>query len=147
MSDTDAGGDQIEVGNVTNVQGVAIGRNAHAMVTGNNVPGDVQIDSGQLRSALEELYGALAELDLVSSQKITAQMATGNALEAVHDNAMNADTITSNLKRVGETLNQANVVVEEGTSLWNSIARLAPLLGPLVGGARIVAGWFGVPLP
>ncbi|PLS80168.1 MAG: hypothetical protein CYG59_09410 [Chloroflexi bacterium] len=54
--------------------------------------------------------------------------------------------LKSNLKRVGETLKEANVTIEQGTSLWESIRKLVPLVGPLVGGAEAVAGWFDMPL-
>jgi hypothetical protein len=123
-------------------------------VVGWNVSGDIGIDSAQLRSlleqvsdALEQLSDALAEVRLTTNQKGATQSATHHATEALQDRIVNADTVESSLKRVGETLSQANVVMEEETPLWNSIARLARLLGPLVGGPGIVASWFGIALP
>jgi hypothetical protein len=51
-----------------------------------------------------------------------------------------------NVKKIGETLKEANAVMQEGSTLWQSVQKLAPQLGPIVGGARVVAGWFGMPL-
>jgi hypothetical protein len=140
-------GDQITVGDITGSQGIAIGKNASARVTGHNLSGEVRIDPGELRAALGELYDAVGDLDLPREQKITAQTATGTALQGVTDKEVDARTVTSNLERAGEALKQADVAVQQGTSLWEHITRLGDLLGPVVGGARIVLGWFGIPLP
>lgn len=80
----------------------------------------------QLRSALEELYDALGKADLPRAKKIGAQTATGNALEGVHHDSVDAEAVTSNLEKVGETLKRANIAVEEGTSRWETVARLHP---------------------
>jgi hypothetical protein len=125
---------------------VAVGRNAQSRVTGDNTAGGVQIDAGELRNALGELYDALSDTGLSRDQRIEAQTATGSALSGVTDEGVDADTVTSGLERVGETLRQANVAVEEGTTLATSIGRIAALLGPLIGGARVVANLFGIPL-
>ena len=146
MSDERTGGDNITVGDVINAQGVAIGRNATARVVGNNISGDVKIDAKELRTALEGLYDALDQGDLPRDKTRSAQTAAGNALDAVTEKEVKSDVVVENVKRIGETIKQANVAVQEGTSLWQSIQKLAPLLGPIVGGARIVAGWFGIPL-
>jgi multidrug resistance efflux pump len=107
----------------------------------------VRIDSTQLRSALEELHAALAEANLQPEAKIRAQTAASRALEGVGEKSVDADGVSANLQKVGETLKQANVALEEGTSLWASVMNLAKLLGPVVGGAGVVAAWFGLPLP
>jgi hypothetical protein len=146
MAGETEGGDRFEVGDITGSQGIAIGRNAQATVTGRNIAGGVRIDSAQLRSALEELHDAVAEARLRPEEKIDVQTATRRALERVGEDDVDADAVSSNLQKVGETLKQANVALEEGTSLWASVTKLAALLGPLVGGAGVVAAWFGVPL-
>ena len=48
---------------------------------------------------------------------------------------------------VGDVVKQTQSTIHVDTSLWNSIQKLAPLVGPLVGGARVVGAWFGVPIP
>lgn len=144
VSDKPDGGDNINVGDIINAQGVAVGRNASARVTGNNIPGDVQINAGELRAALEELYDALAQGGLPQEKVRSAQTAAGNAIDAVTEEEVKSDTVVENVKKIGETLKQANVAVQEGTSLWGSVKKLSSIIGPLVGGARLVAAWFGV---
>jgi methyl-accepting chemotaxis protein len=139
-------GDHTTVGDIINAQGVAVGTNASARVTGNNIPGDVKIDATELRSALEDLFDALNQTGLPKDKTRSVQTAAGNALDAVNEGEIKADVVVQHVKKIGETLKEAKVVVQEGTSLWESVKKLAPLVGPLVGGARIVAGWFGVPL-
>ena len=139
-------GDHTKVGDIINAQGVAVGTNASARVIGNNIPGDVKIDATELRSALEDLFDALNQTALPKDKTRSVQTAAGNALDAVNEGEVKADVVVKHVKKIGETFKEANVVVQEGTSLWESVKKLAPLVGPLVGGARIVAGWFGVPL-
>jgi len=140
-------GDQISVGSITGSQGVAIGRNASTVVTGHNLAGDVHIDSGELRAALDGLYDALASLDLPRDEKMAAQTAAGNAISGVSSEEVDAETVTSNLEKVGQALMKADAVIEEGTSMWDHVTRLGSLLGPVAGGAKVVAAWFGIPLP
>jgi uncharacterized protein (DUF697 family) len=139
-------GDNITVGDISNTQGIAIGRNASAHVVGHNLPGDVKVDAGELRTLLEQLYDALGQSALPREQTRLTQTAAGNALAGVTQNEVHAKTVVEHVQKIGETLKQANVAVQEGSSLWENVKKLAPLLGPLVGGARVVAGWFGIPL-
>ena len=145
MSDKPNGGDNITVGDVINAQGVVVGRNASAHVTGNNIPGDVQINACELRAALEGLYDALARGGLPQEKVRSTQTAAGNAIDAVTEKEVKSDTVVENVKKIGETLKQANVAVQEGTSLWDSVKKVSSIIGPLVGGARVVAAWFGIP--
>ena len=120
-------------------------RNASANVTGHNAPGNVQINAGELRAALEGLYDALGQGSLPREKVRSAQTAAGNAIDAVTEKEVKSDTVVENVKKIGETLKQANVAVQEGTSLWDSVKKVSSIIGPLVGGARVVAAWFGVP--
>ncbi len=140
-------GDSIQVGNITQAQGVAIGRGARASVTGHNVAQGAQLDPTALRSALQELFAALGQTGLPADKAIGTQTAVGKALEGVQDDQVQADTVVPNLERAGELLKQAKVAVDEGSSLWESVMKLGAVLGPAVGGARVVAGWFGIPIP
>jgi hypothetical protein len=146
MADQRPDGDNITVGNISRSQGIAIGRNATTTVTGHNISGDVKIDPRELRTALGELWDALGQAPLPRERLRSAQTAAGNALDAVTDNEVKSDTVVENVKKIGETLKEANAVMQEGSTLWQSVQKLAPLLGPIVGGARVVAGWFGMPL-
>lgn len=144
MGDKSNGGDKIQVGDILNAQGVAVGRNASVQVTGNNIPGDVEINTVELRATLEELYDALEQSDLPREKVRSAQTAAGNAIDAVSDEDMKSDAVVENVRKIGETLKEANVVVQEGTSLFGSVRKLSSIIGPLAGGARVVAAWFGI---
>ena len=146
MNEERRDGDSIVVGDVTSSQGVAIGKNASARVTGNNLAGDVKINAQEFRAALEALYDGLDKAGLPRDKTRSVQTAAGNAIDAVTEKEVKSDVVVENVKKIGETIKQANVAIQEGSTLWQSIQKLSPLLGPLVGGARIVAGWFGVPL-
>jgi hypothetical protein len=93
------------------------------------------------------MYTSLSQANMPRDKMISTQTAVGKALEGVKDDEVQAEIVVSHIQTVGEVLKQANVTVQEGSSLWQSVQKLATLLGPLVGGARIVAGWFGVLLP
>jgi hypothetical protein len=144
MNDKPEGVDSISVGNITNAQGVAIGRQATA-ITGQNIA-NAALDPKQLRTALESLYDALGEAQLPREHTRAAQTAAGNAISALDQKEGKSDAVVENVKRIGDTLKEANVAVREGTSLWESVKKLAILVGPLVGGARVVASWFGISL-
>ncbi|WP_033294532.1 hypothetical protein [Amycolatopsis jejuensis] len=146
MEDGRGNGDNITVGDITSAQGVAVGRNASAKVTGNNITGASDVDADALRAALNDLYDALADADLSRDQRIEAQTATGNALGGVTEETVDGPAVTSGLEKVGDTLRKANVTVEEGTKLAQSMGRIAAALGPLVGGAQVVANLLGIPL-
>ena len=141
-------GDHITVGDITHGQGIAIGRDAHAEVQSSSNSSTAAVDPEVVRSVLKELRVALGQANLPDDTVISAQTATGNALvEGVKGDAVKPDVILANVQKAGETLKQANVVVQEGSTLWQSVQKLASVLGPLVvGGARVVAAWFGIPL-
>ena len=142
-------GDDITVGAITNAQGIAIGRNARAQVTGNVIAGTGQeVDSEVLAAAIKGLRKALQQTSLPEDAQLQAETATGTALiDGIKDGAVEPTAVVQNLQKVGAALRQANVAIEEGSALRESIARLAPLLAPLVqGGARAIGAWFGVPL-
>jgi carbonic anhydrase/acetyltransferase-like protein (isoleucine patch superfamily) len=142
-------GDHITIGDMSNVQGAAVGRNAQAHVTGNlTVGAAASIDPNALRAALKDLRTALGQANLPDDIVISTQTAAGTALmNGIKDDKVDSKTVVSNVQQIADTLKQTNVAVQEGSTLWASIQKLAPLLGPLVvGGAHIVAAWFGVPL-
>ena len=146
MDDKSGERESITVGDITKSQGVAIGSHAHAHVTGQNISGDIGINLKELKTVLEEFYDSLGATELPREKTRSAQIAAGNALNSVSHDDVKSEAVIESVKKVGEALKQANVTVQEGTSLWQSITKLAPLLGPLVGGAHVVASWFGVPV-
>ena len=143
MNDKPDGGDSISVGNITGAQGVVIGRQATANVTGHNIASDV-LDRNQLKTILEGLYEALGDAQLPRDHTRAAQTAAGKAIAATNDKESKPDSIVGGVKEIADTLKQADIAVKEGTSLWESVQKLASLIGPLVGGARVVAAWFGI---
>ena len=145
MNDETRRGDTIKVGNITNAQGVAAGRGASATVTGDNISGTATLDAKELRTALERLYDAIGEAQIPREHARNAQTAAGNAIAGTNQKEVKPDVVVESVKKIGETIKQADVAVQEGTSLWHSVQNLASLVGPLVGGARVVASWFGIP--
>lgn len=105
-----------------------------------------QADLVELRQALKDMHAALGQAHLPDDTLIGAQTAVGNALvQGIKNGEAKPGVILSHVQEVAETLKQANVTVREGSSLWQSVQRLAPLLGPLVvGGAHAIAAWFGI---
>jgi hypothetical protein len=146
MTDPNTGSGNYNIGDINNAQGIAIGPHANAQVTGSNIGRDVKVDAQELRSALEDLYKALGQAQLPFDKTISTQTAVGTALTGVKDDHVEAQTVVDNVKKIGDTLKQANTVVEHGSSLWQSVRKLAPLLGPTVADAWVVADWFGIPL-
>jgi hypothetical protein len=108
------------------------------------MPNDVKIDAGELRAALEGLYDSLGQADLPRDKVRSVQTALGNALDAVSDAEVKSEMVVENLRKAGDTFRQADVVVKEESTLWQNVKKLAQLIGPLVGGARVVASWFGM---
>lgn len=143
-----AGGDMITTGDFINSAHIAIGRGAQ--VSGNrdliSPATDTFIDSQTLRSVVTELYMAFGQTDMPINTLISVQSVAGTALkESDKGDKVNCKVFIPQIKTIGDTLAEANVVVQQGTLLWQSVTKLAQLLGPLVvGGAQAVAAWFGV---
>jgi hypothetical protein len=135
----------IQVGNITNAQGVAVGEHVTATVTGSTINSGA-VDLGQLRTALESLYDGVATAGLPKDKARGAQTAAGNAIEAAAEKDGKLDAVAGSVKKVADMMKEANMVVNEGSTMWNSVKTVAPLLGPVVGGAHIVASWFGMTL-
>jgi hypothetical protein len=99
------------------------------------------IDVDELRKSLDELYEALGSSNLPGEVKQEAQAATFQAKkEGIKDGKVNGTNLATNLEVVGKTLEQANTVVEEGSTLWNSIKKVSKVVGPIVvGGLKLAA--------
>ena len=142
-------GDHFQVGDISGSQGLALGRAARAEVHGHITADARAVDPAALRRVLTDLQVALGRADLPTEAKLVAQTAAGNAvLEGVQAGEVKPDVVVSQVEKMGQALKRANVAVQEGSALWESVQKLATTVGPLVqGGAQAVAGWFGVPLP
>jgi len=139
-----ARGDRIRVGDISGSQGVAVGRSAQAHVQGANVnvPSSEELDVPSLSKSLKALYGAVGNEPFGIDEKIATQGALSSALQALENNA-SVNEVLETVRQAGETLQSADVVVAKGTSLWTEVKEIAEKLGPIVGGAAAVAGWFG----
>ncbi len=127
---------------------IVVGRNARArMVKTEIASGEKQkVDPESLRAALKELRLALGQAGLPEDTVIATQTAVGSALiEGVSGDEVKGDVVAAHLQRAGKVLKEAKVAVDQGSSLAESVAKLVPLLAPLVvGGGRVVAAWFGL---
>jgi hypothetical protein len=143
--------DQIQIGSIDRSQVGAIGPHAKGKVSGPlniNADAATQIDAQALKAALMDLYSALGQSNLPQDKLITAQGAVSTAInQDIKDDKVEPEGLASHVELVGKTLQEANVAVQEGTSLWESVQKLAPLVGPIVGGARVVLQLFGIPVP
>jgi hypothetical protein len=102
-----------------------------------------ELDTEALRSALNELYEAFTDAGLPKDAKRRAQTAIGNALdEGIENGEVNPERLLGHVESAGKALKDANVVVEEGKTLWESVHKVAQLLAPVVGAANTVTGWF-----
>jgi hypothetical protein len=136
-------GNYMTGGTIHGPQVNTVGSQPTASVTVHNMSSSVKIDAGELRTALEELYDSLDQIELPRATTRSAQTATGNALDAVSEDEVKSETVVENVKKVGDSLKQANMAVREGSAMWQNVQELARLVGPLVaGGTGEVASWF-----
>jgi tetratricopeptide (TPR) repeat protein len=105
------------------------------------------LDRAALKANLQELFGALGSANLPIQVQMEAQTATGLANQQVEEPALHVDALAQHFQRIGQSLQRANVTVEEGSRLATAIIKLAHLFGPVVGGTQVVAKWFGIHLP
>jgi hypothetical protein len=130
------------------IAGTTVVTGDHNTVRRDTTTTTTTVDAAALKAALQELYAALGEAPLPAETRMAAQHATSTATyEGVKNDEVQPGVLEVNLKQAGAALQQANVAVEQGSKLWASVQKLAPILGPALGvGAHAVAGWFGVPL-
>jgi hypothetical protein len=127
---------------------LVVGSNAQATYT-EAAPADApSVDIVALRAALKQLRADLARANLDDDTLIAAQTSAGQALvEGLKDERVEPAALEQHIRRVGATLKESNVAVQQGSELWTSIQKLLPLLAPVVGGgARAAAAWFGIPI-
>lgn len=77
-----------------------------------------------------------------------AQASAYHSKKILEDKEPQGEALASNIKKIGDSLKEADVTLEHGSQLASSVMKMAIILGPVVvGGAKVVASWFGVPLP
>lgn len=143
------GGDHIHIGGSVKGQGIAIGREASAQASGNVYQeGDVTIDRPALKNNLMELYEQLGASALPLKQKMALQLAIGRAAELAEHEETQTEALAEGVRQIGETFERTGEAIEAGSQVGRTILKIVSIVGPLVaGGARIAAGWFGLPLP
>jgi hypothetical protein len=143
------GGDHIHIDGSVKGQGIAIGREANAQASGNVYQeGNVTIDRAALKSNLMELYEQLGVSALPLKQKMALQLAIGRAAELTEREEIQAEALAEGVRQIGETFERTGEAIEAGSQVGRTILKIVGIVGPLVaGGARIAAGWFGLPLP
>jgi hypothetical protein len=143
------GGDYIRIDGPVKGQGIAIGREASAQAN-NNVyqEGNVTIDRAALKNNLMELYEQLGASALPVKQKMALQLAIGRAAELAEREETQAEALAEGVRQIGETFERTGEAIEAGSQVGRTLLKIVGIVGPLVaGGARIAAGWFGLPLP
>jgi hypothetical protein len=110
--------------------------------------GKPTIDVDALKKTLLELHKSLESAPLPEEARIDAQLAAGQARKVVDRPDAQTETLIGHIKEVGDTLQSAGVTIKQGSQVASSVLRIASIVGPLVvGGAKVVAAWFGLPLP
>jgi hypothetical protein len=110
--------------------------------------GKPTIDVNALKQTLLELHKSLESAPISDDAKVDAQVAASQARKAVDQQDVKTETLVGHIKDVGDTLQSAGVTIKQGSQVAANVMRIATIVGPLVaGGAKIVAGWFGLPLP
>ena len=135
-------------GTVKGAQNFVIGQGGSVHITG-NVSQEVgaTIDLPALKSSLMELYELLGSANIPLKQRMAMQLATGRAAELAEGKELQAEVLAQQVKQMGETFQNTGEAIDAGSQLGRKILKIANIVGPLVGGgARLVAGWFGLPL-
>ncbi len=110
--------------------------------------GKPTIEVDELKKTLLELHKSLESAPLPEDTKVDAQVAASQARKAADRQDVKADELVGHIKEVGDTLQAAGVTIKQGSQVASSVLRIASIVGPLVvGGAKVVAAWFGLPLP
>ena len=143
-------GDLIFNGTINQGQGFSIGQGSsvHLTVAGNLSQVAPKVDLEALKESLTELYQLLGEASLPVENKMRLQTLTGQTVEITEQKQPDASVLTAHIKQLGETFQSAGETIEEGATVGKSILKIASLVGPwVVGGARVVAAWFGLHFP
>jgi hypothetical protein len=112
------------------------------------VSGAPPVDREALKGGLQELYAHLGRAGLPMETLMEIQGVIGKAAKMTGEPGGKPEALAQQIQEVGEALQRSGGRVEAGTPVALSIARIAGILAPVVvGGARAVAGWFGLPLP
>ncbi len=135
-------------GQVSAEENIMIGVGNLNRITNNNGPSLLPIDLETLKKSLVELYGHLPSAGLPAETQMELQASIYQSKKLLEGKEPPNEEVANTVKKIGESLQQANVAIEHGSQLASTVVKMAAILGPVVvGGAKVVASWFGVPLP
>ena len=123
---------------------VGIGHGGNISASNINQGMSLSLDRAALKASLLELFAELGRAGLSMQVQMEAQTATGLAVQQVEAPTFQVAVLARHLQHVGQSLQQAKVPVGDGSRLATAVMRLASLFGPVVGGAQVVASWFGI---
>ncbi len=99
-----------------------------------------------LQGALKDLYDQL-DHQLAGSQKREILRPTDQAIQVTEEQNPQPDAVVGKLQEISQAINKTGTRIQAGTKLAASLLSIAHIAAPLVaGGARVIAGWFGLPL-
>jgi hypothetical protein len=114
-----------------------------SITIGNQTP----LDVAALTTSLRSLYDQLATLRLPGDQQMDAQTAVNQAKRAIESQNGAPETVVQQVQQISEDFKKAGVKIEQGSQVASTILNIAKTVAPAVGiGAKIIAGWFGLPL-
>lgn len=127
---------------------IGVGSQTQSKITNNNGQSIAPIDLETLKKSLVELYGHLPSAGLPAEAQMELQASIYQSKKLLEGKEPPNEEVAGTVKKIGESLQQANVAIEHGSQLASTVVKMAAILGPVVvGGAKVVASWFGVPLP
>lgn len=149
MHDQPSTSNQGDIHILAPITGGVVGIGHGGNISANNISQGTRLslDRATLKASLQELFGELGSAGLPAQVQMEAQTATGQAAQQVEAPTLQVAALAQHLQHVGQSLQQAKVAVEKGSRLATAVLKIAHILGPVVGGPQIVAGWFGLPLP
>ncbi len=99
-----------------------------------------------LQTSLQDLYDQLGE-QFSGEQKRTVLRAADQAIQAAEEQNPRPDAVAGKLQEMSQAIDKTGTRIQAGTKVAASLLSIAHVAAPLVaGGARVIAGWFGLPL-
>ena len=138
----------INISAQTSGENFIIGAGNVNKITHHNEQSTITIDLETLKKSLVELYGHLPSAGLPAEAQMELQASIYQSKKLLEGKEPPNEEVANTVKKIGESLQQANVAIEHGSQLASTVVKMATILAPVVvGGAKVVASWFGVPLP
>ena len=106
------------------------------------------LDVAALKSSLQNLYDQLGALGLAKDQQMDAQAAVHQTTKALEHPDAKGETVVQQIEQMSQNFKEAGISIQRGSQVAATILTVAQVVAPMVvGGAKVVAGWFGLSLP